>query len=145
MTPTGMPIFLATAPVDMRRSFDGLARAAREQMGRDLTKERAMFLFVNRRRDLLKLLWRDATGWCLLCKRLDERVVTLPSDIPDGATSVAIDARSLAALLDGVVRRRTTTRDVVREARAAHERHVSRVNQGTVSTSTTDNLEREHA
>ena len=28
MTPTGMPIYLATAPVDMRRSFDGLARAA---------------------------------------------------------------------------------------------------------------------
>ena len=120
MTPAGMTVLLATAPVDMRRSFDGLARAVQEQLGRDFAAKRAMFVFVNRRRDLLKLLWRDATGWCLLCKRLDERVVVLPSNVPDGATSVSIDGKTLAALLDGVVRpRREGPKDVARAARAA--------------------------
>jgi len=48
-----------------------------EQLGLDARTERAMFVFVNKRRDLLKLLWRDVTGWCLLAKRLDKRVVAL--------------------------------------------------------------------
>ena len=72
MTPAGMSVLLAIEPVDMRRSFDGLARTVQEQLGRDAAGERLMFLFVNRRRDILKPLWRDATGWCLRCKRLDE-------------------------------------------------------------------------
>ena len=108
MTPAGMSVLLAIEPVDMRRSFDGLARTVQEQLGRDAAGERLMFLFVNRRRDILKLLWRDATGWCLLCKRLDERVVQLPTNIPDGAVSVAIDARALAALLDGAKEAKTS-------------------------------------
>ena len=129
MTPAGISVLLAIEPVDMRRSFDGLARTVQEQLGRDAAGERLMFLFVNRRRDLLKLLWRDATGWCLLCKRLDERVVQLPTNIPDGAVSVAIDARALAALLDGAVRsRREGGKDVVRAARAAFEQHQKNAN-----------------
>jgi len=140
MTPTGMPIWLATSPVDMRRSFDGLARAASEQLGRDASKERAMFLFVNRRRDLLKLLWRDATGWCLLCKRLDQRVVVLPKDIPVGATTLAIDAKALATLLDGAVRRRPGPREVSRDARAAVSAYESRTKVGNSTTSRHDNV-----
>ena len=102
MTPKAMVVLLAVQPVDMRRSFDGLARAVQEQLGRDALTERAMFVFVNRRRALLKLLWRDATGWCLLAKRLDKHVVALPHDIPKGASSIAVDA----AILGRVARRR---------------------------------------
>lgn len=135
MMPGGMSVLLATEPVDMRRSFDGLARTVKEQLGRDFAGERTMFLFVNRRRDMLKLFWRDSTGWCLLCKRLDDRVVQLPTNIPDGATSVAIDARALAALLDGAVRpRREGAKDVVRAARAAFDRHQKRATDSRNST-----------
>ena len=126
MTPKGMAVLLAVQPVDMRRSFDGLARCVQEQLGRDARTERAMFVFVNRRRDLLKLLWRDATGWCLLAKRLDKHVVALPHDIPKGASSIAVDAAILAALLDGVVRvRKESSKSVARDARAALSRHES--------------------
>lgn len=77
----------------------------------------------NRRRDLLKILWRDATGWCLLCKRLDERRVALPRNVPTGAQSVTVESSTLAALLDGVARAHGEThRDVVRDARRAAER-----------------------
>jgi transposase len=127
MTPKGMAVLLAVQPVDMRRSFDGLARAVQEQLGRDARTDRAMFVFVNRRRDLLKLLWRDATGWCLLAKRLDKHVVALPHDIPSGASSIAVDAAILAALLDGVVRvRKDSGKSVARDARAALSRHESK-------------------
>lgn len=120
MTPAGLTVLLAVEPVDMRRSFDGLARAVQEQLGRDAKADRMMFVFVNRRRDSLKLLWRDATGWCLLAKRLDDRMVLLPRDIPAGTTSVQVDARTLAALLDGAVRqRKTAPSQVAQDARAA--------------------------
>jgi transposase len=65
-----MAIYAATAPIDLRRAFDGLAAAAREQLGHD-PKSGALFLFVNKAGDRLKALWWDKTGFCLLCKRLE--------------------------------------------------------------------------
>jgi transposase len=103
----------------MRASFDGLALAVKERLGADAKSARAMYLFVNRRRNLAKVLWRDATGWCVLAKRLDTRLIELPASVPEGATSLAIDGRALAALLDGVEPRRETVRDIVRQARLA--------------------------
>lgn len=124
MTPSGLTVLLAVEPVDMRRSFEGLALWVREKLGREPRTTNTMFVFVNRRRDMMKVLWRDATGWCLLAKRLDEREVALPREIPEAASSVTIDSRTLAALLDGVVRTpaRThgeTDRDVARASRLA--------------------------
>lgn len=65
MIPAQVPIFVATAAADMRRGFDGLAAAAREVLGED-PQSGALFLFLNRRRDRLKILWYDRTGFCLL-------------------------------------------------------------------------------
>lgn len=65
MIPAQVPIFVATAAADMRRGFDGLAAAAREVLGED-PQSGALFLFLNRRRDRLKILWYDCTGFCLL-------------------------------------------------------------------------------
>lgn len=65
------------------------------------------------------MLWRDASGWCLLYKRLDENVVALPTRIPDGATAVAVDAAALARLLDGVKPQKLETeREVAKKSRA---------------------------
>jgi transposase len=68
--PAGVKIWAAAAPVDMRRGFVGLAEAAREQLSQD-PGSGALFVFVNKRRDRLKLLWHDRTGFCLLYKVLD--------------------------------------------------------------------------
>jgi transposase len=137
MTPAGLTVLLATAPVDMRRSFEGLTSWVREVLGRDAGAERVMYVFVNRKRDMAKVLWRDATGWCLLAKRLDEREVLLPDDIPAGASSLAIDARALAVLLDGAVpRRRETARDIARAARDAVARGPHSTNETTITETT---------
>lgn len=122
MTPAGMRVLLAVEPVDMRRSFWGLSQYVKTHLGLEANTRGTMYVFVNRRRDMAKVLWRDETGWCLLSKRLDEREVVLPANIPEGASSIAVDARTLAALLDGKVRRPSdTTKSIARAARLAVE------------------------
>jgi transposase len=68
MLPRAVAIFAATEPIDMRRSFDRLAAARRETLGQD-PRSGALFLFVNRAADRLKVLWWDRTGYCILYKR----------------------------------------------------------------------------
>ena len=55
--------------------------------------------------DRVKLLWKDQSGWCLLYKRLDARLVIRPlAASPSSSPLVTIDGRTLAALLEGVAR-----------------------------------------
>ena len=117
MIPGGMRVLLAVNPVDLRRSIDGLQVYVVDALGHDPKGERMFFVFTNTKRDRVKVLWRDTTGWCVLYKRLDEHRVPLPSTIPDGAASMSIDARLLAKLLDGVPRRETA-KGVAREAKS---------------------------
>ena len=119
MLPGGLRVMLAVEPVDLRRSIDGLAQYATTVLRHDPKVERAFFVFANTKRNRAKVLSRDATGWCLLYKRLDKNVVSLPTSIPDGAKSVWIDPRALSRLLDGVARaRRETAKDIAKYAKA---------------------------
>lgn len=100
MIPAGVRIFAATAPVDMRRGFVGLAEAARDGLGHDPAGG-SLFVFFNKRRDKLKLLWHDRSGWCLLYKGLDRGFFRIPDAAPD-QRAITIDGRELAAILEGV-------------------------------------------
>ena len=101
MIPAHVRIFVCTEPVDLRRSFDGLALAARERLGHD-PRAGGLFAFVNRRANRLKLLWFDRNGYCLLYKRLHQAVFVLPR-AADGVAA-QIDGSALAQLLAGVAR-----------------------------------------
>lgn len=101
MIPSSASIFVATRACDMRRAFDGLAAAARDELGHD-PRGGALFVFYNARRDRLKLLWWDKTGWCLLYKRLERGCFRIPEPVEVGARCVAVEARELALLLEGV-------------------------------------------
>ncbi len=128
MIPSALRILLCTHPVDMRRSFDGLAALVVEKLDEDPTADGALFVFVNRDRDKAKLLWRDATGFCLLYKRLDTRLFALP-DAPADATRVVLDAGALSALLDGAADEPphpATAKDIARAARLAVEEHLAK-------------------
>jgi transposase len=92
--PSGTRIFVCTEPQDMRRSFDGLSLAAKEHLGED-PQSGALFVFVNKRRNRLKVLWFDRNGYCLLYKRLHRARFQLP----DART---IDGKMLAWILRGV-------------------------------------------
>lgn len=116
MIPAGLRILVATQPIDMRCSIDGLVAAVAERLKQDAAVERVIYVFANLRKDRAKLVWRTAHQWCLLYTRLDVGYrVTLP--VLNGAASVAVDARALAAILDGA-KKRATPREIVREARA---------------------------
>ena len=119
MIPAGVKIWAAASPVDMRRGFLGLAEAARELLSRDPASG-ALFIFANKRRDKLKLLWHDRTGFCLLYKVLDHGFFRIPEAAP-GAASVAIDAAELAAILEGVqlAVSKATPRKIADQARDA--------------------------
>lgn len=99
MIPSSVRIFVCTDPQDMRRSFDGLARAAREVLSQD-PQGGALFCFVNKRANRLKILWWDCNGYCLLYKRLHRAIFVMPELDADGPP--VIDAKELARLLAGV-------------------------------------------
>ena len=101
MIPAHVRIFVCTEPVDLRRSFDGLALAARERLGHD-PRAGGLFAFVNRRANRLKILWFDRNGYCLLYKRLHQAVFALPR-ATDGVAA-QIDGSALAQLLAGIAR-----------------------------------------
>lgn len=99
--PSVVRIYLATEPVDLRRGFDGLAAATRSLMGADPMSGH-VFVFVNRRRNRVKLLVWDRSGFVLLYKRLEKGTFTLPSRPTPGQRHVEVDAGELGLLLEGL-------------------------------------------
>lgn len=83
----------------MRGSFDALAGAVRRLALDPLDGH--LYVFVNRRRQMAKVLWFDGSGWCVLAKRLERGTFQLPA-IPAGARQVRVDAATLASLLAGI-------------------------------------------
>ena len=64
---SGVRIFISTVPTDMRKGFDGLSSIVEHQWG-DSPLSGNMFVFSNRRRTLLKLLYWDADGYAIWYK-----------------------------------------------------------------------------
>ena len=99
-------VYLATKPADMRKSFDGLAALASGRLALDPLSGH-LFVFVNRRRDRIKILYWDRDGLAVWAKRLERGTFRLPAA---GADRVEMTTADLAALLAGIdlntVRRR---------------------------------------
>ena len=102
---TSTRIWLATAPADMRCSFDRLAELARVVTGQVVTGQDPLsghlFLFRSRGGDRLKALYWDRDGMALWYKRLEEGTFKLPRVEPP-ARSVELRASELAMMLDGI-------------------------------------------
>lgn len=104
MIPTTLRIFVCTVPVDMRRSFDGLALAARQFVGEN-PQTGGLYVFSNKRGNLVKVLWFDRNGYCILYKRLHGARFKLPEQTDPLRPVAKIDGRKLAEILTGVDRR----------------------------------------
>jgi transposase len=100
--PVGFKIYLALAPVDMRKQFNGLWAAASEHLGED-PRRGAVFVFANRTRDRVKLLYWDGTGLVMAYKRLEEHTFTWPA-VTDGL--MLINHAQFEALFAGLDWRR---------------------------------------
>ena len=99
--PPTVRLYVCTKPIDMRKSFDGLAIAARELVGGDPLSGH-LFFFFNRRADLCKAVWWSAGGYCLFGKRLAKGCFRVPSAPLPGERHVELEASELAMLLDGI-------------------------------------------
>ena len=94
--PGPVRIYLHRAATDMRKSFDGLSGLVRSEFDRDpLSGD--WFVFMNRRRDLVKVLYWERDGFALWAKRLERGRFTLPS-----GTDPEMDRTALVLLLEGV-------------------------------------------
>ncbi len=111
------PIYLFTLPTDMRKSFDGLCgliethlhAAEGGRTGVAAVTDGGLFVFLNRRRDRMKLMYFDGDGLAIWYKRLESGRFQLPG-VAHGGDHVIMDARQLRLILDGIdltsVRRR---------------------------------------
>jgi len=84
---------------DMRKSINGLCVIVDQEMKLDLKKS-ALFIFCNRRRNRLKILYFDKSGFALWFKRLEEEKFSWPKNVDNDVVEVA--AADLELLLDGV-------------------------------------------
>jgi transposase len=103
MLPRGCRIFVATRPVDFRGSFDRLGGIVRQELGDD-PRSGALFVFLNRAGDRMKILFFDQTGDCLLYKRLDRRTFRGLLTVNSDSARVEIDLNRLMVLLRGADR-----------------------------------------
>ena len=91
-------IFVAVAPVDLRRGFDGLC-AHVETVLEQQVMTGGLFVFTNRRRNRLRLLWFDGTGLWQATKRLEGGTLHWPRG---EGTAVALRPEQLSALISGL-------------------------------------------
>lgn len=93
--------FLYRQPADMRKGPDSLCGLVREHMKKDPLGG-AIFIFINRRGDQLKLLHWEGDGFALYCKRLQEGIFEMPA-IHTTAGSITLTSDELMMLLRGIV------------------------------------------
>jgi transposase len=96
-----LKVFVATAPCDLRASFHGLWHAAQTQLGED-PRSGALFVFGNRRRNRIKILYFDGTGVIVLAKRLEEGCFNFPRSAGAPSAKIRLAPQALQLLLDGV-------------------------------------------
>ena len=98
---SGLRIFVAVAPCDMRKSFSGLWGVACEHLDED-PKDGALFVFSNKRRNRLKILYADRSGVCVLAKRLEKGSFHWPTSALGQSVKIRLAPEALQLLLDGV-------------------------------------------
>ena len=96
------PIYVATIPVDMRKSFDGLAAIVKHSFQKN-PLDGTFFVFVNRVCDRIKILYWDTDGYALWYKRLEQGRFRFPVALTEtGVPVVHVTAAQLAMILEGI-------------------------------------------
>jgi transposase len=102
--PASVRVYLCASACDMRKSFDGLHALVTQSMELDAFAGH-LFVFANRRRDRIKILYWERDGFAVWAKRLEEGTYAMPfggSGGIDGEKRREITAAELGALLSGI-------------------------------------------
>jgi transposase len=99
--PTSVRIYLARGATDMRKSIDGLAAVTKDVLEHEPMSGH-LFVFCNGRRDRIKILYWERSGFWLLHKRLERGTFAWPLPADSDAKQIELSSSDLAALLGGL-------------------------------------------
>lgn len=95
-------VFLATAPTDMRKSFRSLIALTEATLQQDPAAGH-LFVFVNARRDMLKILHWDGSGFWIWFRQLERGTFQLPgAPATDAEAGIELSPSQLSLILDGI-------------------------------------------
>jgi transposase len=100
LVPAGIKVHMAVGYTDLRKGLDGLAVLVEQVLEQDPFSGH-LFVFRGRRADMVKVLFWDGSGLCLLTKRLEEGGFAWPVADAHGLT-VTLTAAQLSMLLEGL-------------------------------------------
>ena len=92
-------VYLYRGVVDMRKSIDGLSAVVEQELGLSPFGS-TLYVFCNRQRDKIKILYWERSGFVLWYKRLEKQRFPWPRRDQDGV--VEMTGRELNWLLDGI-------------------------------------------
>lgn len=96
--PTNARIWLYTQPTDMRQSFNGLIGLVRTRL-QEVSASGQYFVFVNRRKTQMKILYFEPSGYCIWMKRLEQGQFNYQASAPD---KQSLDVTRLQWLIAGI-------------------------------------------
>jgi transposase len=99
--PPSVKIYVATAPLDMRKHYDGLALLVEQGLGKD-PRSGHLFVAFNRRGDHVRILFWDRNGFALFGKRLESGRFRLPWEREHTEAAVEMEAAELGLILEGI-------------------------------------------
>ena len=99
--PGSLKIFIALDPCDMRAGINTLHSLVSDKLHED-SRSGALFVFTNKRRRLIKVLYWDGTGMWLMSKRLEEGTFFWPRVAEAGQSKLELRSEAFAMLTDGI-------------------------------------------
>ena len=96
--PSNIKVYLAMGITDMRKSINGLSVLVSEQMELDVFSGH-LFVFCNRKKNIIKVLYWDRNGFCLWHKRLEKDCFKWSENRKE---IMAISKQELSWLIDGI-------------------------------------------
>lgn len=99
--PSAVQVFICLQPTDLRKSFDSLAALVSSAIDKNPLSGH-LFVFLNRSRDRIKILFWDRSGYCLYYKRLEAGTFTLPPNAESSAASLCAGLPELTLMLEGI-------------------------------------------
>jgi len=95
-------VFLYRKPTDMRKSFHGLVALTESALKQDPLSG-SLFVFLNRRRDRIKILYWGQTGFCIWYQQLQQGTYQLPShESLEDQDTLEVTRSQLSLILDGI-------------------------------------------
>ena len=110
-------ILVCRKPLDMRKSFNGLAGAVIDIVDHD-PQSGHVFVFFNRRKTMMKALVWEPSGYWIVSKRLDSGRFEIHEQAHEHGTRFEISSSDLALILDGIDLRGARRRQARKEVNA---------------------------